>query len=264
MKYLILPLFIIFVAACSVNPYSKTNRSYKKQVKAFSKELRKTPAVDSINPPKYFVGTTNLSMRKPSFVIIHHTAQNSCDQTLKTFTLPKSQVSAHYVICKDGTIHHLLSDYLRAWHGGVSRWGNMTDINSASIGIELDNDGKEPFAEPQLNSLIRLLDTLKRKYNIPAENFIGHADIAPTRKQDPNIYFPWKLLADRGFGVWYRDTTGLQVPDNFDYKIGLRLIGYDVRDSIAAIKSFKRHFEQDTLPCVTDADKKIIYALQQN
>src|SRR5450756_3250197 len=89
--------------------------------------------------------------------IIHHTEQNSCEQTLQTFTLPRTQVSAHYVICKDGTIHHMLNDYLRAWHAGNSRWGNLTDVNSSSIGIEIDNNGFEPFAEAQINSLVTLL-----------------------------------------------------------------------------------------------------------
>ncbi|MEN9600225.1 MAG: hypothetical protein RL596_2546, partial [Bacteroidota bacterium] len=80
-------------------------------------------------------------MRKPSYVIIHHTAQHSTDETLKTFTLPRTQVSAHYVIGKDGVVYQMLNDYLRAWHAGNSRWGNQLDMNSASIGIELDNDG---------------------------------------------------------------------------------------------------------------------------
>jgi N-acetylmuramoyl-L-alanine amidase len=96
-------------------------------------------------------------MRKPNFVVIHHTAQNSCDQTLKTFTLARTQVSAHYVICKDGTIHHMLNDYLRAWHGGVSRWGSTTDLNSSSIGIEIDNNGFDVFSDAQVNSLLQLL-----------------------------------------------------------------------------------------------------------
>src|SRR3989337_2941459 len=121
---------------CAYNPYSSTNREHKKRVSSLSKHIRQYPLhiiqSDSIRMPPYFVGTTNLNLRKPNFVIIHHTAQNSCTQTLRTFTLPRTQVSAHYVICKDGTIHHMLNDYLRAWHGGIGKWGNLTDINSSS------------------------------------------------------------------------------------------------------------------------------------
>lgn len=255
-------LVICCMYHCSPNPYAKTNRQYKKQAKAYAKTLRTPPGAftPGLQEERWWVGTTNFSMRKPNFVIIHHTAQNSCEQTLKTFTLPRTQVSAHYVICKDGTVHHMLNDYLRAWHGGLSKWGNLTDINSSSIGIEIDNNGFEPFTGYQISSLLNLLDTLKRKYSIPAANFIGHADIAPVRKNDPNIYFPWKALSDKGFGLWY-DTTGVVVPAGFDNLQALRIIGYDVSDSIAAIVAFKRHFEQDTTKTLLEADQKVLYNL---
>jgi N-acetylmuramoyl-L-alanine amidase len=142
---LFIPALFLLMGSCSKKPYASTNKSYKKQTKAFAKLLQQYPLHDSVDNAPMFVGTTNLSMRRPNFVIIHHTAQNSCEQTLKTFTLPRTQVSAHYVICKDGTVYHMLNDYLRAHHAGVSRWGNSTDINSNSIGIELDNNGFEPF-----------------------------------------------------------------------------------------------------------------------
>ena len=201
-------------------------------------------------------------MRKPDFVIIHHTAQNSCEQTLRTFTLSRTQVSAHYVICKDGTVHHMLNDYLRAWQAGVSSWGNNKDINSCSIGIELDNNGYDSFPAAQINSLLTLLDTLKSKYFIPAANFIGHADIAPTRKIDPNVNFPWELLAFHGYGLWYDDTTMINVPSNFNDLQALRIIGYSIKDTSAAIVAFKRHFErQDSSAILTEADKKILYDL---
>ena len=196
------------LAACTAakTPYAATNKVYKAQVKAYAAALRATPPPtpggDSLLG-KYWAGTTNFNLRKPNYVVIHHTAQDSAAQTLKTFTLPRTEVSAHYVIGRDGRIYHMLNDYLRAWHGGVARWGNTTDLNSCSIGIELDNKGTEPFAEPQLTSLLHLLAGLKKAYNIPAANFIGHSDIAPGRKNDPSARFPWKRLADQGFGLWY-------------------------------------------------------------
>src|SRR3954462_773598 len=138
---------LLILCNCNRRPYVATNKSHKKQAKAYAKLIKQTPPKDSL-PKAPWVGTTNFNLRKPNFVIIHHTAQNSCEETLKTFTLPRTQVSAHYVICEDGTIHHMLNDYFRAWQAGVSKWGNNTDINSSSIGIEIDNNGTEPFTEP--------------------------------------------------------------------------------------------------------------------
>lgn len=264
MKYLTLTFFIFLAASCTTNKYAATNKSYKKQVKELAKEIRKYP----VNETKAtWVGTTNLGLRKPNFVIIHHTAQNSCEQTLRTFTLPRTQVSAHYVICRDGKIHHMLNDYLRAWHAGSGSWGNDKDINSSSIGIELDNNGFEPFSAQQMGSLVALLDTLKRKYRIPSANFIGHGDIAPTRKNDPNVLFHWELLAQNGFGLWPTDTTFTTVPENFNSLQALRIIGYSVKDTSAAIKSFKQHFlTQDRKISSTnfsDEEKKILFNLME-
>lgn len=205
---LLFAAFSVALAACAVqrNPYAATNKAYKAQVKAYAAALRATPPPtpggDSLLG-KYWVGTTNFNLRKPNYVVIHHTAQDSTAQTLKTFTLPRTEVSAHYVIGRDGRVYHMLNDYLRAWHGGVARWGNTTDLNSCSIGIELDNNGTEPFAEPQMTSLLHILAGLKKAYGIPTANFIGHADIAPSRKNDPSVRFPWKRLAGNGFGLWY-------------------------------------------------------------
>lgn len=263
LQYILLLTFFYGFYACTKLPYSATNKVYKTQAKGFANSLKLSPITDSAGLPytTNWVGTTNFSMRKPNFVIIHHTAQNSCEQTLKTFTLPRTQVSAHYVICKDGTVHHMLNDYLRAHHAGVSKWGNSTDINSNSIGIELDNNGFEPFNEPLLNSLMVLLDRLKKQHNIPTANFIGHADIAPTRKNDPNWRFPWKNFADKGFGVWYTDTTNVTVPENFNNLQALRIVGYDIKDSSAAKMAFKRHWMQDTTKGFTPQHQKVLYSL---
>src|SRR5690606_12650759 len=115
---------------------------------------------------------------------------------------------------------------------GSGKWGNTTDLNSASIGIELDNDGFFYFPEAQINSLLQLLAVLKEKYNIPTANFIGHADIAPTRKDDPSPHFPWKTLADHGFGLWhdveFKPYSEQEALPEFDVKDALRIIGYDV------------------------------------
>jgi N-acetylmuramoyl-L-alanine amidase len=266
MKNLILPvaLFIgVFFSGCKTGKYAATNKSYKKQVKRFAQILAEYPVKDSFATAADWVGTTNFSMRRPNFVIIHHTAQDSCEQTLRTFTLPRTQVSSHYVICKDGTVHHMLNDLLRGHHAGVSKWGNTTDLNSSSVGIEIDNNGYETFTEEQINSLLLVLDRLKKNYNIPTANFIGHADIAPGRKVDPNRHFPWQILAQQGFGHWY-DTTSTTVPADFNPIQALRIIGYDIRNEKNAIQSYKIHFMQkDTTKTIKETDKKILYELMK-
>jgi N-acetylmuramoyl-L-alanine amidase len=258
-----LVLMLMVLSQCSRTPYQHTNKDYKNQSKQFAQLLRQYPLQDSagLNYAPNFVGTTNFSMRKPSFVIIHHTAQKSCDQTLKTFTLPRTQVSAHYVVCRDGTVFHMLNDYLRAHHAGVSKWGGAVDINSSSIGIELDNNGFENFDERQISSLVVLLERLKKSFNIPSSHFIGHGDIAPTRKNDPNWRFPWKTLSEKGFGLWWSDTTNVQVPQNFDYLTAIRLVGYDTKDTSAAIIRFKQHFLQDTTKGMTEPAMKVLHQL---
>ena len=247
------------IAGCSSSPYAPTNKVYKKHTKELTNTVRKTP----VNPSgQDFVGTVNFGLRKPNYVVIHHTAQNSTAQTLKTFTTPATQVSAHYVIGRDGIVYHMLNDYLRAWHGGVARWGNATDINSASIGIELDNNGFEPFAQPQINSLLTVLDTLKKRHGIPAANFIGHSDIAPGRKVDPNVTFPWKSLAERGFGLWPDAVLTDTLPATFNEIDALRIIGYDVKNPSNAIKAFQLHFIQKEITGILkEEEQKILFNL---
>ena len=252
---------ILVVAACSSSPYAPTNKVYKKQTKELTNAVRKMP-VNSAGQD--FVGTVNFGLRKPNYVIIHHTAQNSTQQTLKTFTTPKTQVSAHYVIGRDGLVYHMLNDYLRAWHGGAAKWGNLTDINSSSIGIELDNNGFEPFSQSQINSLLTVLDTLKKRHAVPAANFIGHSDIAPGRKVDPNVTFPWKTLADSGFGLWPDAAITDTVPVTFNAVHALRIIGYDVKNPVNAVKSFQLHFIQKEITGILNEDeKKVLFNLYQ-
>lgn len=264
-KLVVFILMMNVLVSCSIKPYSATNKMYKKKTNELAKKIQQKPFKDSLNTSLNWVGTTNFNLRKPNFVIIHHTAQNSCEQTLKTFTTEKSQVSAHYVICKDGIVHHMLNDYLRAQHAGIAKWGNNIDINSSSIGIEIDNNGFEKFTDEQINSLLYLLEKLKKNYTIPTANFIGHSDIAPARKVDPNVMFPWKQLSEKGFGNWYNDTTNLIVPPTFDPKVALRVIGYDVSNLQNAIAAFKRHFMQiDKSKDLSEIDKKVLYATMMN
>src|SRR5690554_435395 len=161
-KIEILGVLLAFLfASCSTNRYAKTNKVYTHTVKEMAEVIEKPLPPPTLPPPEVpvegkefvagiegkrkdldWVGTVNFNLRKPDFVIIHHTAQDSTEQTLRTFTMSHTQVSAHYVIGRDGKTYQMLNDYLRAWHAGNSRWGKVTDMNSHSIGIELDNNGR--------------------------------------------------------------------------------------------------------------------------
>ena len=255
-----------FIAACSPKPFEEAKRIQEVKVQEVMQKM------DTNNAPELkdslgkllktsYIPTVNFSSRRPNFVVIHHTAQDSLAQTIRTFTLERTQVSAHYVVGRDGEVVQMLNDELRAWHAGASKWGNITDMNSCSIGIELDNNGTEPFTDNQINSLMVLLTKLKTTYAIPAANFIGHADIAPKRKPDPSILFPWQKLADSGFGLWY-DIPNLSPPTNFDVENALKRIGYDTVDMNAAIIAFKRHFVTlDLNPVMSEWDKCVLYNL---
>ena len=282
--YLIL---IVFIASCATkNPHKATEKEYNAQIntlketisakEAIPLKIESAVVIDSVayryknqllnykdtlsktdtkilqnGIVSEWVGTVNFNLRKPNFIIIHHTAQDSVQQTLKTFTLKDTKVSAHYVIARDGKVIHMLNDYLRAWHAGNSSWGKDTDINSSSIGIELDNNGSEPFSDLQINTLLALLTKLKKDYNIPTQNIIGHADIAPSRKKDPSALFPWKLLALNGFGLW-PDEILLCPPSDFNAEQALQIIGYNTKNLSAAIMAFKLHYIQTEINDILD------------
>ncbi|AHF15921.1 N-acetylmuramoyl-L-alanine amidase [Niabella soli] len=239
--------------------------SYYRSTESLFKQMAVVPNPQNPAVNAQWYTTVNFDARKPNFVILHHTAQTSAEQTLFTFSITRTGVSAHFVVGRDGLTYQMLNEYMRAWHAGKSRWGAITDMNSCSIGIEIDNNGEEPFSEPQVESLLKLLGYLKNKFGIPQANFIGHADIAPGRKDDPSKYFPWKRLADAGFGYWYDSTNLQQPPADFNALLALRVIGYDVSNPATAIKSFKLHFVQtDTTPVLSDYDKKILYNVYLN
>lgn len=258
-------LCFVFVG-CKTSKYAATDKVYRNMAKGFGKTISAYPPegqqIDSLNNEQYFVGTVNMGIRKPNFVMIHHTAQDSLAQTIKTFTIARTGVSSHYVVSRDGKVVQMVNDYLRAQHAGAGKWGNETDMNSASIGIEMDNNGTtDEWTDAQIISLCKLLATLKKKYNIPTANFIGHSDYAPGRKNDPKN-FPWKILAKKGFGYWYDDVLQMP-PEDFDTTAALRIMGYNVTKNLDyAIEAFKIHFVQtDISRKLTETDKLILYNL---
>ena len=183
----------------------------------------------------------NFDQRRANFVIIHVTTNGTAARALATLTNPERRVSAHYLIGRDGAVLQLVDEAARAWHAGKSWWGGSTDLNSASIGIELDNTGDEPFAEPQIAALLVLLNELRDRHRIPPANFIGHGDVAPGRKVDPGPLFPWQRLAQQGFGLWC-DAPTADLPPGFDPLQGLMAFGYDVARPDAAQRAFRLHF----------------------
>ena len=203
----------------------------------------------------------NFDERRPNFVIIHATGDASAAESLRTLTDPVRRVSAHYLIARDGQVYQLVDERARAWHAGASKWGALTDLNSGSLGIELDNDGDEPFPEAQISSLLALLAGIRERYRIPQANYLGHGDIAPRRKVDPSRHFPWALLAAHGFGVWCHPPWPV-APAGMDTMLALQAFGYDVSDAAAAMRAFKRHFVQDDpAPEITERDRSVLYCL---
>ena len=207
----------------------------------------------------------NFDERKANFVIIHHTSDDNIEQALGTLTNPLRAVSAHYLIGRDGKIYQLVDERARAWHAGESKWGSNSDINSLSIGIELDNNGQEPFPELQISALLGLLADIKQRLGIPRANFLGHADVAPKRKTDPSRYFPWQRLADQGFGLWCEPPYPVPAPA-FEQKVEpggeLQAFGYDSSDLPAAIRAYKRHFARDeSAALLSEDDRALLHCL---
>ena len=206
-------------------------------------------------------------------VILHYTGMISGSAALDRMCDPAAQVSAHYMIEEDGRIFHLVDEEKRAWHAGLSNWRGRDNLNHTSIGVELVNPGHEfgyrAFPGAQIDSLIILLSGIKKRHTIPASGFIGHSDIAPTRKTDPGELFPWKRLSEHGFGLWSsRDGSstlpvaglGQKGKDVIKFNKQLGIVGYHLDDiecfdaTIQSIvRAFQAHWRSDTVSGLIDA-----------
>ncbi|MCP3970347.1 MAG: N-acetylmuramoyl-L-alanine amidase [Rhodobacteraceae bacterium] len=184
---------------------------------------------------------------------------------------PEIEVSAHYLIARDGTLFRLVDEEMRAWHAGAGAWGAVTDVNSRSVGIELDNTGAQPFAEPQMAALEALLPGIMHRWSIPPERVIAHSDMAPTRKYDPGGKFDWRRLALQGLSVWPGLSSapagpslsgkGPQGADERAFQAAARGFGYPEAGVDALLAGFRSRFR----PCVEgplqDADTALLQQL---
>ncbi|RVV96918.1 N-acetylmuramoyl-L-alanine amidase [Mesobaculum littorinae] len=148
---------------------------------------------------------------RPDLIVIHFTAMASATAALHRLCQPAAEVSAHYLIDARGMLVQMVPEALRAWHAGAGAWGPVRDVNSRSIGIELANDGRSPFPEPQMRALVDLIAGIRARWHIPPARVIGHSDMAPGRKVDPGPRFDWRRLARQGQAVW-PDVAAVSAP----------------------------------------------------
>lgn len=173
----------------------------------------------------------------PEMVVLHYTVL-PLDAARARLCDPAAEVSAHWLIARDGRVEQLVDENRRAWHAGAGSWAGLDDINSRSIGIELENAGDEPFGLPQMRALAGLLDQVRTRWAIPAHGVIGHSDMAPGRKGDPGPRFDWRGLARLGHGVW-REASGQTARPLRD---SLDAIGYPPAPAEARLAAFRLHF----------------------
>ena len=215
--------------------------------------------------------------RRPvDMVVLHYTGMPTTAAALQRLTDPESKVSSHYMIDEDGTIYRLVPEEKRAWHAGVGFWRGIRDVNARSIGIELVNPGHEfgyrEFPAVQVDALIALLKDIASRHEMMPGNYVGHSDVAPTRKEDPGELFPWRRLHAAGFGRWWTDDfkispsaptlrAGERGGAVLELQVALDKIGYAIEGSgiydshtEAAVRAFQRHWRQDQVNGVSDAE----------
>jgi N-acetylmuramoyl-L-alanine amidase len=178
---------------------------------------------------------------------------------------PAHQVSVHYIIDKFGNITQLVGEAYRAWHAGVGKWLSIDDVNSASIGIELCNDGTQCFEEGQMHALKALLADIMKRWDIPAKNVIGHSDMAPGRKQDPGRFFDWRILTNSGLAVFRGKLHNRKLPFfEAAQQFGYFLPNLDDADrQYAVLEAFRSRFRPEAFGPLNEDDIQIMSDLVQ-
>ncbi len=178
----------------------------------------------------------------PELIIIHYTAMRSCEAARTRLCLPEAEVSAHWLVGRDGSVEQLVPEEMRAWHAGLGSWQGLGDVNSRSIGIELDNEGDRPFPEPLMASLEELLPQIMRRWAIAPENVIGHSDFAPERKIDPGPRFDWQRLARQGFAIWPERSAAAPAVDPESFLALACSLGYPEAPLATILPAFRLRF----------------------
>ncbi|WP_037501694.1 N-acetylmuramoyl-L-alanine amidase [Sphingomonas jaspsi] len=194
-----------------------------------------------------------------SMIVLHYTGMVDAESALQRLTSDEAKVSAHYCVLEDGQIVQLVEEDKRAWHAGKSYWRGITDVNSASVGIEIVNPGHEfgyrPFPDEQVAAVMGLVNDVKSRHGITRGNIVGHSDIAPTRKEDPGELFPWWELAKRRLAL-PSPTRDLMDPYWTDagFLLALERFGYEVTDPQKAVIAFQRRFRPDLIDGIIDGE----------
>ena len=194
-----------------------------------------------------------------SMIVLHYTGMPDAAGAIARLTSPEAKVSCHYLIGEDGQIVRMVDETRRAWHAGRGSWRGVTDVNSASVGIEIVNPGHEfgyrPFPDEQIAALIPLIAEIKDRHGVGRGNVVGHSDIAPTRKEDPGELFPWEALAKRRLAL-PSPTRDLMDPLWTDggFILALERFGYDVTQQQKAVLAFQRRFRPDRIDGIIDGE----------
>ena len=181
--------------------------------------------------------------QRPRLVVLHYTALPDAAASRARLCDPVHEVSSHWLVDLDGSVEALVDESRRAWHAGAGSWGSVTDVNSASIGIELQNIGHAPFPEPQMAGLERLLAAIFARWSLGPQAVIGHSDLAPTRKADPGPHFDWRRLALGGLSVWPQAGAGEPCADLADaFQTSAQVFGYPKVDLAPLLHAFRLRF----------------------
>ena len=199
-----------------------------------------------------------------TMVVLHYTEMQPPEAAIEKMCDPQSKVSAHYLITERGQVVRLVDEENRAWHAGVSFWRGHRDVNSASIGIELDHPGHKngyrEFAEAQIDALIPLLHRMMKEHGIPRANVVGHSDVAPGRKIDPGELFPWQRLAE--YRLCLARPEKLELGDPFDndgsFYLALERFGYEITDGHSAVEAFQRRWRPEKIDGEIDGEVRAI------
>ncbi|GAW34745.1 N-acetylmuramoyl-L-alanine amidase AmiD precursor [Roseovarius sp. A-2] len=170
---------------------------------------------------------------RPDIIVLHYTAMATPEAALERLCDACAEVSAHYLICERGRVWRMVEEEMRAWHAGAGQWGDVRDVNSRSIGIELANTGTHPFSAPQMAALERLMAGIMQRWRIAPARVIAHSDMAPARKSDPGPRFDWRGLARAGLSVWPEGAAPGRVSEA-DFLRDAEQFGYSLREGVKA------------------------------